>query len=291
MTGSSLQFWIEDYLHMLTYEKGLSKHTVDSYAYDLHRLRAYFSHTELTPSAIALYTAQLSQKGFASRTVLRQRSAIKSFLQFCFQENFINWQPDAYITMPKTSRSLPKALSPHATKTMIEADFDVAFPLRDRAILDVLYSCGLRVSECVQLDMKHLNLPQGRIHVLGKGNKQRIVPMGKAAQNSLIQYIENERPSLLDGSCHAVFLTKNGKALSRQRVYQLVSERSKKSRGQSASPHMLRHSFATDLLDGGAGLREVQALLGHASIETTQIYTAVSRDRLKAVYHKAHPKA
>jgi integrase/recombinase XerC len=244
--------------------------------------------------AIRKHLAQLQLSGLKRSTIARKMASLRAFFRYLSREELITANPLAFVSTPKIEKRLPEVLSQDGAWALVQApDINTPSGLRDRAILEVLYACGLRVSELVGLDIADADLTLGYVRVMGKGSKERVVPVGSYAVNALNMYLATGR-HLLDksGSSPALFLNKSGGRLSARSIRNIVEKYVQMVSAQcKVSPHTLRHSFATHLLDGGADLRSVQELLGHVKMSTTQIYTHVSKERLLAVYEKSHPRA
>jgi integrase/recombinase XerD len=282
---------IEDFLNFLKYERGYSDNTISAYRRDLVHFREHLkelqvnSISSITRTLISSFVTSLVAMGLESSSVERHIAAVKSFFAYLIREGLIKENPTADIRLPKKSKRLPKALTMNEAKDLVESPKSA----RDKAILELLYATGLRASELISLTLNDANLDVGFIKCFGKGGKERIVPMGAAAVTALKGYIGKERPKTEKDT---LFLDNRGKQLTRQGLWFIVKKYVRLSgvRG-SATTHTLRHSFATHLLEKGADLRSVQEMLGHSDISTTQIYTSVSRERLKKIYHSAHPRA
>lgn len=278
-------------------ERGLGRHTLAAYGHDLARFLdtlAARRRGPIEPDDIRAYLRSLGERGLSARSQARALSAVRGFCRFLVAEGVQPDDPCAEIGVPRRSAALPRALSTTAAAELVTVTPERARrPLRDRALLELLYGSGLRVSEAVALRGDQLNLEAGFVTVTGKGNKQRVVPLGRATRSALGAYLTQERPSLTGGrACPLVFVRPGGHGLSRQSVWKLVRKRALAAGIESrASPHTLRHSFATHLVDGGADLRVVQTLLGHADVTTTQVYTHVAPTRLRAVHRRHHPRA
>jgi integrase/recombinase XerD len=291
----------------LRVEKGLAPLTVSSYGGDL-KLWAEFlagrGKTVLTAQRDDLkeLLQHLLGHGMDSRSIARKLSALRGFYRFLLLDKLISHDPTLDIDSPRQWKVLPKALSEEETTALIESPahgdaisgqsrFTQALALRDRAMLEVLYAAAMRVSELVDVRVEDTKLELGYMMVRGKGDKERIVPLGAPAQDALRRYLGEARP-LLEGRKHAaeLFLARGGHKLTRERIWMIV-DRASKAAGRHASPHMLRHSAATHMVSHGADLRTVQTVLGHADISTTQIYTHVALDRLQQVYAAHHPRA
>jgi integrase/recombinase XerD len=290
---------IDRFLEHLVVERGLAQNSLDAYRRDLARYAGYLKSqrkqvTGLDRAEVPRYLLVLREAGLSPRSVARHLSAIRQFHRFLVREGHATEDPTAHLESPRPWRRLPTVLSSQEVERLLtprEATTPQA--LRDRAMLEVLYASGLRVSELVGLRLADLDLTVGIVRVLGKGNKERLVPLGDVAGASLRAYLSHGRPRLEKrrGSPH-LFLGRHGGGLTRQMFWQLL-KRYVRDAGitKRVTPHTLRHSFATHLLERGADLRSVQMMLGHADIGTTQIYTHLSRAHLKAIYDKHHPRA
>jgi integrase/recombinase XerD len=280
-------------------EAGLARATLDSYRRDLEGLARWLVAREVAleqASRVDLF-AYLSARaglGYAARSNARLLSALRAFYARAVRFGVRTDDPTALLEPPRLGRSLPKALAESEVDALLQAgESDTAAGLRDRAMVELMYASGLRVSELVGLPGAAVNLRQGVLRVLGKGNKERLVPLGEEAQHWLERYLAQARPQLAGGRAVApLFLTRHGEALTRQQFWALVKARARDAGIDPAkvSPHGLRHSFATHLLNHGADLRALQMLLGHASLSTTQIYTLVAREALKRLHQKHHPR-
>ncbi|MFC1478440.1 site-specific tyrosine recombinase XerD [Candidatus Margulisiibacteriota bacterium] len=272
---------LEEFLSFLSYEKGYSINTIDAYQLDLEQFFK-FANNSLSQKKVRAYISSLSDLGAAVSTQSRKLAALKTFSKFMLREKLLDRDPTTNIELPKRGRSLPKALTMDEIMTLINA----AANKRDKAILETLYATGMRISELTDLKVEALHLPEGFIRVFGKGSKERIVPLGKSTTALLRLYIEE----------HAItdwlFLNHHRRKLTRQGVWGIIKNYAKKCGiEKNVTPHTFRHSFATHLLENGADLRVVQEMLGHSDISTTQIYTSVSREKLRRVYMAAHPRA
>ncbi len=290
---------LEVFVHTLWLEQGLSRNTLDAYRTDLTGLLVWLSEQRglsLLASRrehLLAYLAARVQMGMSPRSGARLVSSLRRFFQYMVREKRISEDPSARISAPKLGRPLPKSLSEDEVESLLRAPVvEENLGLRDRAMLEVLYATGVRVSELVQLTLNQINLRQGVIRLLGKGRKERLVPLGEEAVIWLERYLTGSRPELLaQGQSEALFVTRRGEGMSRQAFWYLI-KRYANSAGinKSLSPHTLRHSFATHLLNHGADLRVVQMLLGHSDLSTTQIYTHIARERLKDLHAKHHPR-
>jgi len=288
-----------EFLGHLAVEKGLSKNTLSAYTRDIDRfLDVCAEPRDVSIPVIEKYVASLRKSGLAESSIARAVVAIRNFISFiCKEESTLN--PIKDYQPPRIPKRLPKALNVESVVALIEAteiDGEV-MTLRDRAIAEILYATGGRVSEIVGLNIADVSKFDGdqivSIRLFGKGNKQRVVPVGKFAQNALDQYLVRVRPSLVkENRVEALFLNAHGRRLSRESAWKIIQQAAIRANiKESVSPHALRHSFATHLLDGGADIRMVQELLGHSSVTTTQIYTLVTVDKLRENYAQAHPRA
>lgn len=290
---------LDQFLNLLLVEKGLSAHTLDAYGRDLARYLEFLAESGIrapeavTPMAILGYLGHLRETGLAPRSRARKLTALRMFHKFLFAEGVTASNPAALIESPKAPRLLPHALSPAEVERLLAAPAGIEpRDRRDRAMLEVLYATGLRVSELVGLSLSDLQLDVGYVRVFGKGSKQRIVPLGEPASDELRHYLADARP-LLAGqvSDPRIFLNRAGKGLTRQGFWKIIKRRAAEAGIiKEISPHTLRHSFATHLLENGADLRSVQTLLGHVDISTTQIYTQVTRERLRLIHERHHPR-
>jgi integrase/recombinase XerD len=286
------------YLDHLAIERGLSPSSVAAYRNDLTAFGRWLAEGGLRAEKadrqnLALYFKRLRTRGLSARSAARALSALRGFYGFAGAHLGFANDPTADLVNPKTGLSLPKALSEKEVEALLAVpDLDEALGVRDHAMLELLYASGLRVSEIVSLPRDAVDLDAGILRVTGKGGRERLVPFGRSARESLRRYLAQVRPGLdRKGSPH-LFLTARGAAMSRQRLWQLIEKHGRKAGIRTRlTPHRLRHSFATHLLEHGADLRALQMMLGHADIATTQIYTQVSRSRLRRVYDEFHPRA
>ncbi|MCM3027808.1 site-specific tyrosine recombinase XerD [Bacillus safensis] len=292
---------LSDFIHFMTVERGLSENTIVSYKRDLQNYLSFLmTHEQLTDIGdvtrlhIIHYLKQLKEEGKSSKTSVRHLSSIRSFHQFLLREKVTTDDPSWNIETQKTERTLPKVLSLGEVEKLLDTpNQNTPFDYRDKAMLELLYATGIRVSEMLDLTLADVHLTMGFIRCFGKGRKERIVPIGEAAASAIEEYIEKGRSKLLKKQpSDALFLNHHGKKMSRQGFWKNLKKRAIEAGIQKElTPHTLRHSFATHLLENGADLRAVQEMLGHADISTTQIYTHVTKTRLKDVYHKFHPRA
>lgn len=302
--ASALARYREDYLAHLVVERNLSPHTVAGYRRDLDAYlgflaeRGVFEPDAVTRRVVEEFVAAKRAAGFAASSVERAASAVKGFHRFMVREGMTEAHPTASLRLPKSESRLPDHLSIEVVSDLLDQPFpNTAAGERDHAILEVLYGCGMRVSELTGLDMQDLYLEDGFLRVMGKGSKERVVPIGGSALASLGSYLaDGARRELASHASRgpatpAVFLNKNGGRLSRQSVHALCERAGRAVGIEGLHPHTLRHSFATHMLGGGADLRVLQEILGHADISTTQIYTHVDRVQIQEVYRAAHPRA
>jgi integrase/recombinase XerD len=291
---------IPAFLSYLTAERGLSKNTVASYHLDLNKFRAFLISQEkdlpaFSKTDIVDFIQKLRDEAYSTASVCRFISTIKSLCKYLLLENRISEDPSENLESPKKWERLPKAISIEDVTTFLkEGDSDTfSDPVtsRDGVMFELLYSSGLRVSELISLRLEDISFDAGFLRVIGKGSKERIVPLHMRALEKLKRYVGMERPQILrKKNSPYLFITRRGGPMTRQRFWQTMKKLGRKI-GLDISPHTIRHSFATHLLEGGADLRSLQKLLGHADISTTQIYTKVTSDRLKQVYSKHHPRA
>jgi len=290
---------LQDYLHYLQAEGKLSPFTRRNYATDLQDFFTFLQLKELNiqnidKEGIRDYLAWLSSKGLARASISRRLSALRSLYRYLVKEKLLWHNPLALVSTPKAERRLPSFLSSEEVRALLQApDISTPMGIRDKAILEFLYASGLRVSEVVSLDLPNINLQYREVRVWGKGGKERVVFLGKPAAEAVESYILKVRPNLLgDKRNEALFLNRYGKRLSQRMLQRLIKEYAiKAGLNKKVHPHLLRHTFATHLLDGGADLRVVQELLGHTSLASTQVYTHISRGQAQRIYLKAHPRA
>ncbi|MBI4563389.1 MAG: tyrosine recombinase XerD [Planctomycetes bacterium] len=288
---------IEEFLSYLRVECGYSPHTQENYGRDLRRFLAWAQErgaddpSLLSPRMLEDFPIHLQESGLESASVGRTVAAVRSFLKFLAKERRIDKDLSQALPSPRRRRTLPEMLSAGDTARLCDASrADARFPLRDRAILETFYACGLRVSELAALRVSDVHVEAGYVRCFGKGSKERIVPLGQPAADALRAYFERERP-LIAGAGDRLFLGARGDGLHRITLWKLVKKYAAAAGiGSNVYPHALRHSFATHLVEGGADLRYVQEMLGHASIATTQVYTHVDRSRLKELHRRFHPR-
>ena len=287
------------WLDHLRVERGLAANTLAAYERDLEALSAFarkrgVSLAELGHKQLADFVGSLRERGLSARSQARHVFSIRSFYAFALREGLATADPTENVRPPRAFRALPRYLTPPQVDALLAApQVENAFGLRDRAILEVLYATGLRASELTSLTLEGLDLELGLVRVMGKGSKERLVPLGREAQRWTRRYLDETRPGLArDASPPLVFLSQRGGRLSAMGLWGIVRRHAVAAGVERVlTPHVLRHSFATHLLERGADLRALQAMLGHADISTTQIYTHVSRERLRQIYDKLHPRA
>lgn len=292
---------ITEYLHFLTIERGLSENTRVSYQRDLHQYLSFLSEQGVTEwqavdrYIVVAFLANLTEAGKASTTITRMISSLRRFHQFLRQERYTDHDPMQHIDSPKKAQKLPQTLSLAEVGRLIAApDTTTDLGIRDRAILEVMYATGLRVSELIGLKLGDIHLEMGLLQTVGKGDKERIVPLGDYAIHWLERYLTEVRPLLTKKTPNVMFLFVNnhGHGMSRQGIWKNLKQYVIKAEiMKDVTPHTLRHSFATHLLENGADLRTVQELLGHADISTTQIYTHITKRRMTEVYKEFFPRA
>jgi len=286
---------IDAFLVELRVERGLSPLTIAAYRRDLAQFSAHAGRRwRGDPAPLEAFIAALQRDGARGTTQARKSAAVRSFYAFALREGIATRDVPALIDAPRPGSYLPDVLGPEDVARILDAPpTDEAIGIRDRAILELLYACGLRVSELVGLDTDRVDLPNLAVRVIGKGNKERRVPMGEEARERLHRYVSGPRVAWTAGKpTAAVFVSSRGRRMPRESVWRLVRRWAEVAGVRHrVTPHTFRHSFATHLLEGGADLRVVQALLGHASISTTQLYTHLTGERVREVYARAHPRA
>ena len=296
-----MQTHLKQFLNYMQYERGYAANTLAAYRRDLEQLRTFMvtqdlqSWAALSPELLERFGAMLQTQAYSPATVARKIAAARSFLHFLFTEGIVTQELTEWLPQPKVGRRLPHALSQEEIEQLLEAAAGQETPLklRDQALLEVLYATGLRATEAIALRASDVDLNSGVLRCMGKGSKERLIPLHPRARQILSRYLKEARPFLLTNAGEPIlFLNRVGQPLTRQGLWFIIQQYAREAGLEDrVTPHTLRHSFATHLLDGGADLREVQEFLGHASITTTQIYTEVSSQRKRAVYDQAHPRA
>jgi integrase/recombinase XerD len=293
------QFWLEGFRDFLSLEAGHSQHTVDNYLRDLRRLaefadaRGLSDPAALTRPLLREFVFALKDLGLSAATIRRHVSAVRTYFGFLLGEGIVQEDPSDRLESPRLGRTLPETLTVPEIEALLAApSIDEPLGWRDRALLELGYGAGLRVSELCGLGLTDLVLSEGLVRVLGKGSKERLVPIGRSVLGALSVYLHTLRPTLDRGaSKQRVFLNNRGQPLSRVGAWGIVKRAATRAAlTKTVSPHTLRHSFATHLLEGGADLRAVQEMLGHADLSTTQIYTHVDREYLRSVHRQYHPR-
>lgn len=290
---------LDQYLNYLVVEKGVAHNTVEAYSRDLNRHLAFLKGTGIddlsivTSDNIIIYMGGLRGEGLSSRSVNRSLAAVRGFYNFLLREKHIKNNPVSQIERAKVWMRLPDTLSQSEMDRLLTQPGDkTPMAVRDKAMLELLYATGIRVSELVSLSMGSINWQVGFLIAMGKGGKERIVPVGRSAYEHLAKYVETVRPGFLKGRItDTLFLNRSGQAISRQGFWKIIKKyASAAGLAKKVYPHTFRHSFASHLLEGGADLRSVQTMLGHADISTTQIYTHVTKERLKDIHRRFHPR-
>ncbi len=295
-----MQDYLTEFLDYLQAEKNAARNTIASYRFDLERYLSFLAHRGIealprtAPQDIRAFLVELSSMGYATSSIGRQLAAIRMFHRYLAGEKYCESDPSAHISLPRQSQKLPQVLDIAEIECVLERpDTTTALGMRDRALLEFLYATGARVSEAIILSLSDLFLRQSFVRIFGKGSKERLVPIGGIAIEWLNRYLAQVRPALARGrrTQEKVFLNRRGGMLSRMGVWKILRRYLAEAEiSKPASPHTLRHSFATHLLEGGADLRAVQEMLGHASLATTQIYTHLDRAYLKEVHRQFHPR-
>ncbi|MBN1486721.1 MAG: site-specific tyrosine recombinase XerD [Anaerolineae bacterium] len=291
---------LQQFLHYIRFERGYALNTIAAYRRDLKQFMAFLQRRNcavdsLTTVDLEAYLAWLQEQKYSAATVARRVASLRAFLKFLYTESVIDEHLPTWLQQPKVGRRLPAALSHDEVSGLLETVAEAYTPLelRDRALLELMYATGLRATEIVDLKLEDVDLQAGNLRCVGKGNKERIVPLHMTACDVLRCYVDSGRPFMLcDKNERHLFVNRNGKPLTRQGLWFIIQHCARESGLEhKVAPHTLRHTFATHLLDGGADLREVQQFLGHANITTTQIYTEVSSRRKRTVYDQSHPRA
>lgn len=296
---------IESFLNYLTVEKGFSQNTALAYHNDLYQLAGFVEDEAAkrgsTPSwagfgrqGVLSYLLNLKERNYAATTIARKVAAMRSFFEFMVNEGNIKDNPSQNIASPKVGRALPKPISISQVRRLLDepARQSKSEAQRDTAILHLLYASGMRVSELVSLNLNDVDLVGGFVRCFGKGHKERIIPIAPRAAQAVDDYLKELRPRLIHSPEEpALFINARGERLTRQGLWQILKEYAKSVGLEGITPHTLRHSFATHMLSGGADLRSVQELLGHANISTTQVYTHLTTDHIRQTYERSHPRA
>jgi len=297
---------IDKFLNYLVVEKGFSQNTVAAYRNDLHQLAGFVGEeaarrgtippwAAFDRQALLSYLSDLKERRYAATTVARKVAAIKSFFSFLVAEGMMKDNPTRDVPSPRVGKSLPKPISISQARLLLEQTTKRSTPeaKRDRAMLELLYATGMRVSELVSLNLADIDTEGGYVRCFGKGHKERLIPIHRQAALVLKEYLTEGRPHLAYGDEEqALFLNRRGDRLTRQGLWQILKGYAKSAElGAEITPHTLRHSFATHMLSGGADLRSVQELLGHANISTTQVYTHLTTEHVRRAYEKSHPRA
>jgi integrase/recombinase XerD len=290
---------IDEYLNFMTVEKGASRNTIDGYSRDLNRYAVYMGELqcrdvrEIGTNDVLSYLARLQAEGLAANSMNRALAALRGFYKYLLREKKIDHTPVAHIELARVWMHLPDVVSrEEMIRLLAQPGSDTPAALRDAAMLELMYATGIRVSELIGLTVNSINWQVGYLVAMGKGEKERIVPIGRTAYDLVKRYNDGVRAGFLrQGGCDKLFLSRLGKGLTRQGFWKIVKKYAQKADlAKKVHPHTFRHSFASHLLEGGADLRSVQVMLGHADISTTQIYTHVTRERLKEIHRKYHPR-
>jgi len=295
-----MERWIDNYMNYITVERGLSQNTLDSYGADLVRYQSFLRELgivqigETSKLEVMAYLLSLRKRDLSDKTVARSIAVLRGFYRWLADEGVLQGNPLEDMESPRTTRSLPEVLSLDEVDSLLnQPDPSSPIGMRNKAMLELLYATGLRVSELTNLVLTNINLEAGYLIVLGKGAKQRIVPMGQEALHWLKRYLEESRQKLLGNNrSPRTFVSQWERGMTRQSFWKIMKKYALMAGiRKKISPHTLRHSFASHLLEGGADLRSVQSLLGHVDISTTQIYTHVTRERLKKIHAQYHPRS
>lgn len=294
-----MEEFIDMFLNYLSVERGLSKNTIISYREDLDSYLGFIKNNHITVLSkttkenISSYMQKQKDKGISPNSIARRLAAIKSFYRFLLRERILQNDPSSLIDAPKLWKKIPDTLSLNEVESLLnQPNLKNKQGLRDKAILETLYATGMRVSEAANLKLEDVNLEIGFLKCVGKGNKERIIPLGQKAIASISKYLEKSRPALLGKKqSENIFISRLGEKISRQSLWKIIKKYAKEAGiKKPIKPHILRHSFATHMLERGADLRSVQEMLGHANISTTQIYTHINKDRLKSIHRMFHPR-
>ncbi len=295
-----MESYVNEFIHYIAVERGLAPNTLESYGRDLRQFQTYLQSSDMDlvknsdRTTIQGYLTNLQVKGRAVSTISRNLAAIKSFYQYLVRERYVENDPAANLESPKLEKKLPKILTIAEVEELLrQPNSFLPAGMRDKAMLELLYATGIRVSELIALNISDVNLDMGYIKCFGKGSKERIIPLGSIAVKCVLEYTQKARMKLVRTYEEpALFVNHHGNRLTRQGFWKIIKKYAHEANIlKDITPHTLRHSFATHLLENGADLRSVQEMLGHADISTTQIYTHVTKNHLKEVYDKAHPRA
>jgi len=290
---------LDQFLHYLIVEKGLAKNTIDAYSHDLNRFSDYLKAKGIQDILnvgkfdVRAFLLVLKRQGLSTKTISRNLVAIRTFFKFLIQEGILEANPIEEVGSPTVAKTLPEILTLKEVEELLEQpNIKTPLGIRDRAMLEMLYATGMRVSELTRLPMNQVNLEGGYVLLYGKGSKERMVPLGSEAMKWLALYLRMARGRFTKRKeSNALFISRSGKGMSRQRFWRILKEYGRKAGiRKRISPHLLRHSFASHLLERGADLRSVQIMLGHVDISTTQIYTHVTGERLKKIHQRYHPR-
>ena len=295
-----MEYLLDQFLNYLVVERGLSPNTLDSYSRDLIKYLEYLSTKDIkdinktSDLTVISFIATLKKEGLSNRSIARNLSSIKMFYKFLTEDHHIKNNPTLNIETPKRESKLPQVLNMEEVESLLQTpDRNTPLGLRDAAFLELLYATGLRVSEIISLPLNNINLEAGYLIAYGKGSKERLVPIGEVAQNLIKKYLEKARPILLKNKQNNyLFTTRSNKSMTRQGFWKLIKKYALAADiKKNITPHTLRHSFASHLLERGADLRSVQMMLGHEDISSTQIYTHVTTERLKKIHNQYHPRS
>jgi integrase/recombinase XerD len=297
--GNTMDQMLDQFLHYLIVEKGLAKNTIEAYSHDLNRFSDYLKAKGIQDILnvgkfdVRAFLLVLKRQGLSTKTISRNLVAIRTFFKFLIQEGILEANPIEEVGSPTVAKTLPEILTLKEVEELLEQpNIKTPLGIRDRAMLEMLYATGMRVSELTRLPMNQVNLEGGYVLIYGKGSKERMVPLGSEAMKWLALYLRMARGRFAKRKeSNALFISRSGKGMSRQRFWRSLKEYGRRAGiRKRISPHLLRHSFASHLLERGADLRSVQIMLGHVDISTTQIYTHVTGERLKKIHQRYHPR-
>jgi integrase/recombinase XerD len=297
--GNTMDQMLDQFLHYLIVEKGLAKNTIEAYSHDLNRFSDYLKAKGIQDILnvgkfdVRAFLLVLKRQGLSTKTISRNLVAIRTFFKFLIQEGILEANPIEEVGSPTVAKTLPEILTLKEVEELLEQpNIKTPLGIRDRAMLEMLYATGMRVSELTRLPMNQVNLEGGYVLLYGKGSKERMVPLGSEAMKWLALYLRMARGRFAKRKeSNALFISRSGKGMSRQRFWRSLKEYGRRAGiRKRISPHLLRHSFASHLLERGADLRSVQIMLGHVDISTTQIYTHVTGERLKKIHQRYHPR-